>query len=79
MSRTSKKNLDDDIQKLLLEYSIYITDITLNNSENNDIHREIRNNNFINIHKIGKLLKSNSDTIIYFQQKYKKFMNKLKN
>lgn len=74
-----KKNLDDDIQKLLLEYSIYITDITLNNSENNDIHREIRNNNFINIHKIGKLLKSNSDTIIYFQQKYKKFMNKLKN
>jgi len=74
-----KKNLDNDIQKLLLEYSLYITDISLNNTEDNEIHREIRKNDLTNIHKIGKLLKSNSDTIIAFQKKYDNFMNKLKN
>ena len=74
-----KKNLDDDIQKLLLEYSIYITDMLLNNSEHNNIHREIRKNNYSNIDRIGELLRSTSDTIIGFQKKYNNFLNKLKN
>lgn len=73
-----KKNIDDDIQKLLIEYSIYITDIMLNNHENNDIHREIRRNDLSNIYRINDLLSDNLKSIQNFNKKYSIFLNKIK-
>lgn len=73
-----KKNIACDIRDLLIEYSLYITTLSLNNFENNVIHKEIRKNNYSNINKINELLVSNMNAISIFNKKYELFVNDLK-
>lgn len=73
-----KKNIKNDIQNLLIEYSLYITTLSLNNHENNNIFRELRKNNYSNIDKINDLLISNIDAITIFNKKYNEFIINMK-
>lgn len=73
-----KKNIGIDIKALLLEYSLYVTSIGLNNCEDNDIFKELKNNDYSNITRINKMLCSNIEAITLFQKKLNIFLEKRK-
>lgn len=73
-----KKNIKNDIQKFLIEYSLYITSISLNNQDDNTIFKEIRRNDYSNIDHINDLIVSNLDAITVFNKKYNEFIKNIK-
>ena len=73
-----KKNINNNITKLLLEYSLYITSIGLNNCEDNDIFKQLKNNDYSNINNINKMLNSNIEVINEFKKKINCFLEKIK-
>ena len=73
-----KKNIKYDIQNLLIEYSLYITTLSLNNHDNNTIFKQIRKNDYSGLDRINELIISNMDAIKIFNQKYNDFMNNIK-
>lgn len=74
-----KKNIKNDILNFLIEYSLYITTLSLNNHDNNNIFKEFRKNNYTNIDQIGELITSNMNAISTFNKKYELFTDNLKN
>lgn len=74
--RNNKKKSGVNYQKLLLEYSYYIQNIGLNFCDDNVIFQEIKKKNYKNIHRIHKLVKSNSEYIIAFQKKLENILCK---
>ena len=73
-----KKNIKNDIQKFLIEYSLYITSISLNNQDDNKIFRQIRKNDYSKINNINDLIVSNLDAITVFNKKYNEFIKNFK-
>ena len=73
-----KKNINNNITKLLLEYSLYITSIGLNNCEDNNIFKQLKNNDYCNINHINKMLNSNIEVINEFKKKINCFLEKIK-
>lgn len=74
-----KKNIKNNVLDFLIEYSLYITSISLNNHDNNDIFKKIKNHDYSKLNKINDLIKSNLDAINIFNQKYKDFLKYIKN
>ena len=72
----NKYNINNDIHNFILEYSIYIADISINNCENNDILQQISNNDFSNIHRINQIINSNNNSINFFKKKLNYFISK---
>jgi len=73
-----KKNIKNDIQNFLIEYSLYITSLSLNSHDENILFKEIKRNDFSNINKVHDYIQSNLNAITIFNKKYDLFLKNLK-
>lgn len=74
-----KKNINNNIQNILIEYSMYITSLSLNIDENNNIFKQIKKNDYSNLDKINDLILSNVDAIQIFNSKFNQFITMINN